>query len=395
VRTGDPGFTLSDPWVSERVCYADLLCHRSGLPKHAGDLLEDIGQSREAVLERLRLYPLHPFRMHHAYGNFGFAAAVVAAAAQAGVTWEDGSRQLLYEPLAMSSTSSTYAEFVARPNRATGHVRRDGEWMITPQPRQPDAQSPAGGISSTVNDMLRWLEMEMAGGVVGGQAILDPDALAETWLPHVISNPPDGPTGRARFYGIGLNVAYDDGGRLRVGHSGAFALGAGTAMTFFPAERVGVVVLTNGQPTGTGEAMVECFYDDLFRGGQTKDWVPLIGGYFDAMMNPTPKKPYSQPTHEAIEQGPDERYIGTCGNELYGPVEVTAAPDAGLQLTIGPDRQTYPLQPYDGDEMWWQFAGENAGPPAAATFEVGAGDRAERLTLDILDEEGLGTFTRS
>jgi CubicO group peptidase (beta-lactamase class C family) len=295
----------------------------------------------------------------------------------------------------MSSTSSTYAEFVARPNRATGHVRRDGEWMITPQPRQPDAQSPAGGISSTVNDMLRWLEMEMAGGVVGGQAILDPDALAETWLPHVISNPPDGPTGRASFYGIGLNVAYDDGGRLRVGHSGAFALGAGTAMTFFPAERVGVVVLTNGQPTGTGEAMVECFYDDLFRGGQTKDWVPLIGGYFDAMMNPTPKKPYSQPTHEAIEQGPDERYIGTCGNELYGPVEVTAAPDAGLQLTIGPDRQTYPLQPYDGDEMWWQFAGENAGPPAAATFEVGAGDRAERLTLDILDDEGLGTFTRS
>lgn len=68
------------------------------------------------------------------------------------------------------------------------------------------------------------------------------------------------------------------------------------------------------------------------------------------------------------ERGPDERYVGTYGNELYGPVEVSASPEAGLQLTIRPDRQAYPLQPYDGNEMWWQFAGENAGPPAAATF---------------------------
>ncbi len=45
--------------------------------------------------------------------------------------------------------------------------------------------------------------------------------------------------------------------------------------------------------------------------------------------------------------------------------------------------------------MWWQFAGENAGPPASAAFRRGAGGRAERLTLDILDDEGLGTFTRN
>lgn len=45
--------------------------------------------------------------------------------------------------------------------------------------------------------------------------------------------------------------------------------------------------------------------------------------------------------------------------------------------------------------MWWQFAGENAGPPAAATFSGGTGGGAERLILDILDDDGLGTFTRS
>ena len=395
VRTGNPDFALSDPWVTQHVTYADLFSHRSGLPKHAGDLLEDLGHSRDTVLERLRLYPLGPLRATHGYGNFGLTAAAVAAAARTGATWEEASRQLLYEPLGMSSTSSTYADFVSRTNRAIGHVRPDGIWMVTPQPRQPDAQSPAGGVSGTVNDMLRWLQMEIEAGVVSGEAVLDAVALAQTWLPHVISSPPDPPTARAGFYGLGLNVAYDDAGRLRLGHSGAFALGAGTAMTYFPAERIGAVVLTNGQPTGIAEAMIETFYDDLFHGGPTQDWVAVIGKYFEDMMNPTPKKDFDQPPHDAVDPGPDERYVGTYSNALYGPVEISTASGGGLQLALGPGRQTYPLKPYNGDEMWWQFAGENAGPPAAAAFSGGAGGRAERVRLDILDDEGLGTFTRS
>lgn len=144
VRTGDPAFALSDPWLTEHATYADLFSHRSGLPKHAADLLEDLGHTRDTVLERLRLYPLGPFRVTHAYGNFGLTAAAVAAAARAGTTWEDASRQLLYKPLGMSSTSSTYADFVSRTNRAIGHVRPDGRWRVTPQPRAA-GRAVAGG----------------------------------------------------------------------------------------------------------------------------------------------------------------------------------------------------------------------------------------------------------
>src|SRR5690349_12162775 len=35
----DPGFALSDPWVSEQVTIRDMLCHRSGLPAYSGDPL--------------------------------------------------------------------------------------------------------------------------------------------------------------------------------------------------------------------------------------------------------------------------------------------------------------------------------------------------------------------
>ena len=42
----DPGFTLSDRNLTKMLTLRDLLCHRSGLPDHAGDLLEDVGFDR-------------------------------------------------------------------------------------------------------------------------------------------------------------------------------------------------------------------------------------------------------------------------------------------------------------------------------------------------------------
>jgi CubicO group peptidase (beta-lactamase class C family) len=40
IRRYLPGFTLSDPYVTRTVTIADMYAHRSGLPDHAGDLLE-------------------------------------------------------------------------------------------------------------------------------------------------------------------------------------------------------------------------------------------------------------------------------------------------------------------------------------------------------------------
>ena len=46
-----PWFALSDPAVTGMLTIGDLFAHRSGLPDHAGDLLEDLGYDRRAVLE--------------------------------------------------------------------------------------------------------------------------------------------------------------------------------------------------------------------------------------------------------------------------------------------------------------------------------------------------------
>ena len=80
-----PWFSLSDPAVSCMLTIGDLFAHRSGLPDHAGDLLEDLGYDRRAVLERLRLLPLNQFRTSYAYTNFGLTAASEAVAIPTGI----------------------------------------------------------------------------------------------------------------------------------------------------------------------------------------------------------------------------------------------------------------------------------------------------------------------
>ena len=59
------------------------------------------------------------------------------------------SEEKLYKPLGMTSTSSRYRDFVERKNRALGHVVIDGKWVQKYQ-RDPDTESPAGGVSSSV-----------------------------------------------------------------------------------------------------------------------------------------------------------------------------------------------------------------------------------------------------
>ena len=62
-----PSLALADPYVTAHVTFADLFSHESGLPDHAGDLLEDLGYDQAYILNRLRLEPLAPFRANYAY----------------------------------------------------------------------------------------------------------------------------------------------------------------------------------------------------------------------------------------------------------------------------------------------------------------------------------------
>src|SRR5437667_4513270 len=77
----DSSFAMFDPWVTREITIRDMYSHRSGLPDHAGDLLEDLGFTRAEILHRLRYqHPDSSFRSHYAYTNFVLTEAAAAAA---------------------------------------------------------------------------------------------------------------------------------------------------------------------------------------------------------------------------------------------------------------------------------------------------------------------------
>ena len=388
-----PGFRMHDDWVTAQVTLRDMFAHRSGLPDHAGDALEDVGYGRDAVLARLRyLNPSSSFRSHYAYTNFGLTAAAAAAAMAAGKPWEDVAADRLYRPAGMHDTSSRFADYAAAPNRAQPHVKIENAWVAR-YVRQPDAQSPAGGVSSSARDMAAWLRLQLGRGSLGSTRIVQQAALDETHCPQIVRVQPgkDPATDHASFYGLGWNVEYDDQGRVRWGHSGAFNLGAATCVNVLPGERLGIVVLTNAQPIGVPEAVCRSFLDAALAVPAGPDWLTLYGELFTAAMAPD----YRLPPARAVPSPslPAASYAGRYANDLFGGIEI-AASGAGLTLKHDAVGAEYPMRAFDRDVFSYQPAGENAFGPAAITFTVGSAGVATAVTVQNLDLNDQGTFAR-
>ncbi|OZF07926.1 hypothetical protein CH300_04145 [Rhodococcus sp. 15-1154-1] len=397
IRRFEPGFAVSDPYVTENAGFTDLMSHRSGLPDHAGDLLEDLGYSYDEIIARLNQVPLEPFRDNYDYTNYGFSAAGVAAAKSQGTTWAELSEEKIYEPLGMTNTTSSQQEWVDSPNHAFNHVPTEPgstTWEAK-YVSDPEGQAPAGGAASSVDDMAQWIRMELAGGEYDGTTVVEPEALQFTHQAHSLAHPAETPGARDTFYGIGFNVGTDSQGRVEVSHAGAFGLGASTDVVMLPSEQLGIVVLANTAPVGVSETIAAQFMDYAKNGELTVDWAPFIAGQFEKMVaHGRSETDYENPPASTTPAQEPSSYVGTYTSPFYGAAEVTAEGDE-LVLKLGKELQSsYPLTHYDGDTYWFEPVGENASGPTGAEFALTPG-APTTLTVEYLDPLGLGTFTRS
>jgi CubicO group peptidase (beta-lactamase class C family) len=394
----DPGFALHDAWPTQNVSLADLFAHRSGLLDHAGDLLEDLGFDRETILHRLRyLEPEYSFREGYEYTNFGLTAAAVAVAEAVGTSWEDLSAERLYQPLGMTHTSSRFADYMAEPNRAIPHVKDRDTWVVTPMQRDPDAQSPAGGVSSTARELAQWMRLQLGQGRFEGKQLIPPAALAPMHLPQAVNNVPADPaTQRAGFYGLGINVSYTDFGAVQWSHSGAFASGAATAFFLLPGSGFGVLALTNGFPVGAPEALCLSVLDLATTGTVTRDWLALAGQRL-AAANEAPygtATDWDTPPADTTSASADATYVGTYHNDYYGDVEIARGAE-GLVLRIGPKPLEFPLTHYGRDTFSWQPEGENAAGRSGLSFLVSPDGRAFAFRDEYLAMDDAGVLLRS
>jgi CubicO group peptidase (beta-lactamase class C family) len=403
----DPSFSLGDAQATDALTLRDLLSMRSGLHPAAGDTLEELGYGRREVLRRLRYLPLSaPFRQRFQYTNFGFTEAASALAGSLGVEWEDLAQNRLYAPLRMDSTSSRHADFLARANRVHTHILLDGTYRARFD-RDADAQSPAGGVSSSVRDLSVWLRLLLANGQIDGRRLIDADVLEASWEPAVLTAPAnESGDGLARHYALGWNVMRDENARLRLSHSGAFNRGVATAVQLVPAEGLGIVVLTNAAPAGLPEALTYAFVDLALSGKAGRDWYALFNAIFTENSKPDPRlsNDYGVLPAAPVPALPLAAYTGRYVSAYYGALEIIPG-QQDLTMLLGPRQLVRPLRHWSGNTFVDRQPGNRLASPAPGgdldihflgglIFSVDASGRAARVRLDELDQHGEGDFVR-
>jgi len=346
-----PGFRLSDPWITDHVTVRDLLMHRTGLPAYAGDELQDIGYNRSEIISKLRLIPLTgDYRSSYAYSNIGITSAAEAAAKKAGISWEDLVSERVIVPTGMKNTSARFADFENAADRVDTYSMMNGTPVAGPL-LNDDVNSPAGGVSSTINDMARYARLQLNDGSIDGKQVIDAAALKETHRPQNIMKTTNN---SITAYDLGWE-SVSEKGRIRVEHGGDLTSGVSTYITLYPDEKMAIVVLTNGFPGGhiLKKAVINGWDDLFFTGAIQKDWYSEIETGVAAAMKPGasaagPLEPLPPAPAGAQPSRPAAAYQGSYSQDYYGTLRVE--PDTGgLRLYAGHLTEPFYLVPYDGD----------------------------------------------
>ncbi|MEQ9027379.1 MAG: serine hydrolase domain-containing protein, partial [Aggregatilineales bacterium] len=253
IRKWLPSFELHDRFASERMTLADLLCHRSGLPRH--DLMW-IGTplTRKGIFDRLKhLEPSKDFRTLWQYQNLMYLTAGYLVGTVNDSSWEDVVRERIFAPLEMNDSNLSVIDSQKTDNYALPYEvpdRKSGERKLIDF-RNIDAIGPAGSINSNVLDMAKWLMLNLNGGKCKDEQIVAEATLKEihsAQMPLVteaILMPPfeTHPEIGQASYGFGWLIQNYRGHRWL--HHGGNIDGFNAMISLLPNEKYGIVILSN------------------------------------------------------------------------------------------------------------------------------------------------------
>lgn len=400
VRELLPEFSLGDPWLDDRVTIGDCYAHRTGLPDHAAEDLIDLGYDWRTAMSRLPLLPREPFRASYAYTNVALAIAGFAVADAAGIDWFTLSRESVYAPLGMARTTSSHAEFLAQSDRAVGHTDWGGTWTVFPDEYDTDVVAPAAGVSSSAADLAPWMSAIIAGGGrVASWVALSP-ALGWQSIRRRATTAAETDTG----YGFGFSVGTTPDGFKQIGHSGVFSQGISTNAVMLPALGLGIVILTNGLPSGMVETIASEFLDRA-RGGpdhRTGDWWAT----HSELVSTALAQLDGSLTHEPPRASPAaplalHDLAGRYENDYFGGAVVTVAGMSSLAITLGPRPAPAGIDNCWHAEHWYGdtfIVRDLHSPevPPASTSAVTWDEDAGTMRFELFDRlsYGHGTFRR-
>ena len=329
-----PGFRMSDAYVTGEMRIRDLLSHRSGLSLGAGDLLfwPTTTYSNQEVVARLAKVPLKAgFRDRYAYDNILYAVAQQVIEQVSGQSYADFLQQHIFTRVGMAGTRYNADHLQPGDNAAVGHAKYDFKALRTVAPLTWSNNAGAGGIYSSVHDMARWMNVQLAHGTLeNGTALFSAKSQQGMWqtiTPQVVPEPsvPQLAAARPNFAGYGEGWSLSDyRGQKLVWHTGGWP-GMVSRVTLVPEQKLGIVVLTNQEVGAAFNAITMDVLDAYLKAPQT-DWV---AAYAAAVAKAQDKADEGWANHQAARDAkstpslPLGRYVGGYRDAWYGDMHIT------------------------------------------------------------------------
>lgn len=167
-------FTDEDGYVTRNMMVRDCFLHSTGLVGEAGTYFGNLGYTRHDTYKLLGLMkPGFSFRSAYDYNNITFMIAWEIIEKLTGKTWEENIQERIFNPLKMNASRVNADGFANSENVATPH-----DWSYTGKievmPLYANEQAlnwltvigPAGGVSSNVEDMIRYAQFHCNNGYI-------------------------------------------------------------------------------------------------------------------------------------------------------------------------------------------------------------------------------------
>ncbi|MEO6289153.1 MAG: serine hydrolase [Ginsengibacter sp.] len=265
-------------FVTEAFTIRDLLTHRSGLGLGAGDLMfwpDSNSFTIRDIIHNLRyLKPVSGFRTKYDYDNLLYIVAGEVVKRASGMSWENFISTRIMQPLGMTESAPSYSLVQNKNNVIDPHAPVNGTVKVIRRDWSNVANA-AGGIYSNLNDMCKWIIMQMNNGKYGDnlqKRLFSEDVHEEMWTPQTIIPVRGTNQYNTHFesYGLGWFLS-DVNGYKQATHTGGLA-GIVTQVTLIQELKLGIIVLTN-QQSGAAFRSVTNTIKDSYLGVKGNNWV--------------------------------------------------------------------------------------------------------------------------
>ena len=263
-----PSFRVGDATLTQRLQVRHMICACSGIPAHdmeaafSGDEMrpDDVLGVLAGIQPTARIGELYQYSNLMAVAGGYLGGHVAHAGLPLDQAYDRAMQELVFDPLGMAATTFDF-DAAMQGNVASPHATTlDGETVVADMGlnRTSIVMRPDGGAWSNIEDLNRYLQMELAGGrLADGRRYIGTAALQERMKGQVARG------GVEQWYGMGLKTDRRHG-ILQVTHGGSMP-GYQAEMTWLPESNAGYVLLTNADAgVALRSVLVDRFRELLF-----------------------------------------------------------------------------------------------------------------------------------